>query len=178
MSERSQIYVAINGKLEVANNYSGNYGNQMMSRARYGMEYIISHIDNALMLCRDDVNNFELFRRYWDVNFDTKEILLSTDMIKDKPGSLFNCDNDDGKLLVSVNSETNEIRYCFTDNYNKLMKVDEYLNWDCDVQHWRNNDIPGWNDHTRNTCSGNTNRIKKIGQLMTQQEMDEFMKLK
>ena len=40
MGQRSQIYVRYNKKLVIANYYQWNYGEQMISRARYGIEYI------------------------------------------------------------------------------------------------------------------------------------------
>jgi len=40
MGQRSQVYVRYNKKLVVTNYYQWNYGERMISRARYGIEYI------------------------------------------------------------------------------------------------------------------------------------------
>jgi len=40
MGQRSQIYVRYNKKLVVTNYYQWNYGERMIRRARYGIEYI------------------------------------------------------------------------------------------------------------------------------------------
>ena len=173
MKMSSQMYVAINGKLEVANYYNYNYGDSMVSRVRYGMEYIMKCIDNPIMM------HGEVFRRYLDIDFDKKSLNISLDVIYNHVSSydVFDWDTNDGKVFISVDTSTNEIKYCFTDNDNRLLNVDQYLNWDLDVQHWRTWDILGWDDHTRNVCSGNTNRIKKLAKLMTQEELDAFLKL-
>lgn len=177
MAMCSQIYVMVDGELVIANFYDWNYGQFMVSRARYGIEYLAKNIDNPWMYRRDRLDlGYETSRRYWDVDFDTKCIDQSMDMLT-KDRNMFDWDTDDGRLFVMVNSKEKEIKYCFTDNCNKLMNVDQYLNWDLDVQHWRTWDIRGWNDHTRNVCSGNTNRIKKLAKLMTQEELDAFLKL-
>lgn len=42
MGQRSQIYVRASGQLIVANYYQWNYAERMISRARYGIEYIDS----------------------------------------------------------------------------------------------------------------------------------------
>ena len=40
MGQKSQIYVRFDKELVVANYYRWNYGERMISRARYGIEYI------------------------------------------------------------------------------------------------------------------------------------------
>ena len=46
MGMRSQIYVKYNDRLIIANYYGWNYGERMISRARYGMEYLKYYVDN------------------------------------------------------------------------------------------------------------------------------------
>lgn len=56
MGQRSQIYVRASGQLIVANYYQWNYAERMISRARYGIEYIDSVKDYSDWIFLRDVN--------------------------------------------------------------------------------------------------------------------------
>lgn len=82
MGQRSQIYVKVDGKPEVANYYQWNYGDRMVSRARYGIEWIKTYMEFPFVFRRGSYN-FEEFRRVWDVNFDYKAMKTSEDLMRD-----------------------------------------------------------------------------------------------
>ena len=77
MGQRSQIYVRASGQLIVANYYQWNYAERMISRARYGIEYIDSVKDYSNWIFLRDVN-VEHLRRILDVNFDLKDYQISS----------------------------------------------------------------------------------------------------
>ena len=83
MGQRSQIYIRIkdnyneNPKL-YAKYFSWNYGERMISRARYGIDYIKRN-ENRL-----DINSVkEKINRIFDVNFDMKDIAITSDLISE-----------------------------------------------------------------------------------------------
>lgn len=82
MGQRSQIYIRIKdknkNKILLAKYYQWNYGERMISRARYGIEYIKRNLDNYF---HNDV--IEKINRTFDVNYDMKDIQLSYNIIED-----------------------------------------------------------------------------------------------
>ena len=98
MGQRSQIYIRYNvnyvsGSVtnnSITHNYKGliaryfgwNYGERMISRARY----IIERIQDEFMEWKwffGDAEKLEKLKRTCDVNFDMKDIVFSSDIIKE-----------------------------------------------------------------------------------------------
>ena len=181
MGQRSQIYIRIwdkdkeNPKL-YAKYYGWNFGERMISRARHGIEYIKSYMEYiSLESAQEKIN------RMFDINFDMKDILLTSDIIKewleqfsDSYNSneyIFECiDNNDGKLFIDVTKD-GEIKYCFTDYDMKMMTPVKYMNWD----------FPGWRNSEQlskeevKICEDNIAYIKKNAKFMTSEELQDFI---
>ena len=114
MGQRSQIYVRASGQLIVANYYQWNYAERMISRARYGIEYIDSVKDYSDWIFSRDVN-VEHLRRILDVNFDLKDYQISSKIIEEWKDQfrdeLFNDvvfnwqDNNDGQLFIDFTKD-------------------------------------------------------------------------
>lgn len=83
MGQRSQIYVRYNKKLVITNYYQWNYGERMISRARYGIEYIKENYLEYRTWIFNNESDMEKLRRIFDVNFDMKDIVMSIDIIKE-----------------------------------------------------------------------------------------------
>ena len=179
MGERSQIYVKVDGNLEVANYYQWNYGTRMISRARYGIEWIYDMLKAEYPSAMQRRHfNFEAFRRIWDVNFDYKDMVISRDLIKEDPGYkddlerfIYGQDNDDGILFVDVNTKTGKIKYCLTDCYEKNpMDAEQYMDWNCGDWKGDGQDT----DEDYDTCMQNIQSIGEMAELMTKGELDAF----
>ena len=123
----------------------------------------------------------EKINRMFDINFDMKDILLTSDIIKewleqfsDSYNSneyIFECiDNNDGKLFIDVTKD-GEIKYCFTDYDMKMMTPVKYMNWD----------FPGWRNSEQlskeevKICEDNIAYIKKNAKFMTSEELQDFI---
>lgn len=181
MGQRSQIYIRIWDKDEenpklYAKYYGWNFGERMISRARHGIEYIKSYMEYiSLESTQEKIN------RMFDINFDMKDILLTSDIIKewleqfsDSYNSneyIFECiDNNDGKLFIDVTKD-GEIKYCFTDYDMKMMTPVKYMNWD----------FPGWRNSEQlskeevKICEDNIAYIKKNAKFMTSEELQDFI---
>ena len=184
MGERSQIYVKVDGKLEVANYYHWNYGDRMISRARYGIEWIKGMIEHPYVMKRAYGSGFEGFRRMWDVNFDYKTITVSSDILEGYDQMLQDlhlsdlvfreqgC--NDGKLFVLVNTEPRTIEYCFTENdCSNPMSAEQYMDWN--VPKWRDDDYVFLSKQMKRKTFNNIKAIAKIASVMTQKELSEFM---
>ena len=182
MGERSQIYVKVNNGLQIANYYHWNYGDRMVSRARYGIEWTLEYIEHPFALHRGD-NHFESFRRIWDVNFDYKDITISRDMIeefgdydmkKDFRSFVGGTNNNDGILLVSVDTVRKKIKYCFVDSdLEKPMNAKEYMDWN--AEGWNKKDYQYLSDEEKKNCRANIRAIGKMAAVMTKEELDKFL---
>ena len=183
MGERSQIYVKVDGNLEIANYYAWNYGNFMISRARYGIEWIKDSLDDDflyLYMFKRGNYNFEEFRRIWDVNFDKKSIAISMDIFDlykkantkiAFPDFAYYIDNDDGKLFIFIDTKSKIIKYCFTDyDCTNIMNAKQYLNWNCGE--WDKT----MNENDKKCCINNIKYIDNIATLMTEDELKRFIK--
>lgn len=80
MGQRSQIYYRLNNDLIVANYYQWNYGERMISRARYTIEYLKEMLDHDYSW---ELKNKTKISRYFDINFDYKDIVISHDIFKE-----------------------------------------------------------------------------------------------
>ena len=195
MGQRSQIYIRYNvnyvSGLATPNpkthNYKGliaryfgwNYGERMISRARY----VIEEIQNEFIKYKwgfNDKEKLEKLKRFCETNFDMKDIVFSTDILKEIKDYydgdlqyLFNQDNNDGQLFIDVTD--NGIKYCFMSFYNEGEPMDgeEYMKWNCE-----NENHPNW--HTpckymnRRTIIYTEKNIKKINQMATLMTLDEI----
>lgn len=178
MGQRSQIYIRYKtetGYRLLANYYQWNYGDRMISRARYGIEYLDSYRKYYRWWFLD---NEELIRRYFDVNFDYQDIQMHCNINEEFKayGAEYEFnqyvfqgqDNNDGKLLVDV-TET-EIRYCFLDHTASvfsLMNAEEYMNWD--LPNWRKSEYV-----YAKACRENIRALNSFP-LMTPEQAHDFL---
>lgn len=198
MGQRSQIYVRFpmteNGKTGhglIANYYQWNYGERMISRCRYALEYIKDcNITGYIDWYFSQGKYYEQFRRYLDVNFDMKDVVVSDNIIEDYKQYGYECvnevdmtlesrfndyvfdgqDNNDGKLLIDI-SESG-VKYAFLReqaNETDLMGAEEYMEWDCGVR-WKK--TGGFDIET---CVKNIEEISKLACLMTEEEVKDFL---
>lgn len=144
MGQRSQIYVIFkdtqNRDCISATYFQWNYGERMISRARYLMGWIKTQ--NGLF---KDYLPFvaHKIRYVASVNFDYKDVTIGTDLIeewkevrKQYPNTnlndyIFNADNNDGCLFIDARVPQN-LRYAFTtyDYKDGVMGPEAYLKWD------------------------------------------------
>lgn len=187
MGQRSQIYVRINGKLVVTNYYQWNYGERMVSRARYTIEWLDDYVKNDWLLFFMSPNcpsYQKQLSRICDTNFDMLDVAISHNIIKEwkeqfpkkpfKEVVFTGQDNNDGQLFIDVTD--NGVKYAFvTSNewYDKVLNPIEYMNRD-ENESW----IIPTNYLTVseiNTCIKNCRWIMKNAQLMTVEELKEFI---
>lgn len=176
MGQRSQIYVRItdenDNKILIAKYFQWNFAERMISRARYGIEYIkeeLKYID------QDTVQ--ERLNKFLDVNFDMNSIVISTDILQEVREQFWDNkkfindyiftmqDNNDGKLFIDCNQKTGEIKFCFTDYNLKILTPNEYMKWD---------GVKGWEKEFP-SCKDNINYINENAKLMTDEELEEFI---
>lgn len=183
MGQRSQIYVRITDergkKYLIAKYFQWNYGERMISRARYGIEYAKKQNDYVGL---DSVK--EQIGEIFNINFDMKDYLHTTDIIKEwliygekwevefKDFVFYNQDNNDGKLFIDIKEKNKEIKYCFTDYDLKIFKSPKaYMDWDC--EDWLNSEY--YKKSVVNKCISNMNKIEKSAILMTDEELEDFI---
>lgn len=150
MGQRSQIYVIYkdnqNRDCISATYFQWNYGERMISRARYLMGWLKSQ-DSFYAI--DSYNLFSLsyvankIRYIASVNFDYKDVVIGQDLIEEwkdyKQGVpnanlndyIFNVDNNDGCLFIDARIPKN-LKYAFTTYEYKdgVMGPEAYLKWD------------------------------------------------
>lgn len=184
MGQRSQIYVRYNKKLVVTNYYQWNYGERMVSRARYGIEYIKEKYIEYRTWIFNDESNIEKLRRIFDVNFDMKDIVMSIDIIKEwkeqfSEDENFNNyvfklqDNNDGKLFVDI-SEYGTIKYAFLDcecNTDHIMNATQYMDWNS--EEWEKSEYIS--EEGKQSCKENLGKIEEMAVLMTKSELEDFI---
>lgn len=181
MGQRSQIYIRIQNsgydypKL-IAKYYGWNFGERMISRARHGIEYIKENLKYIY-----DKYTQEKINRIFDVNFDMKDILITSDIIQEwieqfsdsefANDYIFeNVHNNDGKLFIDV-QENGEIKYCLTDYNLKILSPTEYMDWD--FENWENSEYLDKEDVE--ICKNNIKYIQENTKQMTEDELQEFI---
>ena len=184
MGQRSQIFVRYeeNGqKKRIARYYQWNYGERMISRARYGIEWLKDMYKYT----------FEFERKLYrilDTNFDMIDCVISSDIIKEfidngwgNDGYTLNSflfyqqDNNDGKLFIDVLSD-GTIKYAFLDYDNKrIMSGTEYMKWDRG-KGWKN-PTEYFDQEDIDICIKNIKEINKMAKKMTADEVKEFMEM-
>lgn len=111
MGQRSQIYIRFNKdghKGLIASYFSWNYGERMISRARWGIELIKEMLDEKVFATSEI--NITKISRVFDTNFDMHDYQVSCNIIKEWAENFayenFNDyvflwqDNNNGKLLI------------------------------------------------------------------------------
>ena len=184
MGQRSQIFVRYeeNGqKKMIARYYQWNYGERMISRARYGIEWLKDMYKYT----------FEFERKLYrilDTNFDMIDCVISSDIIKEfidgdweNDGYTLNNfmfyqqDNNDGKLFIDVLSD-GTIKYAFLDyNNKKIMSGTEYMKWNRG-KNWKN-PTEYFDQEDVDICIKNIKEINKMATKMTADEVKEFMEM-
>jgi len=189
MGQRSQIYVRYNGELIIASYYQWNYDERMISRARYGIEYIINNYlsDNINFVFHSE-HYLKHLRRYFDVNFDMKDIVISSNIFDEykEYGSgedfcdfcYYSQDNNDGKLFIDIiqNEQTGEytLKYAFLDedcNLDKIMNAIEYMEWDS--EDWEKSKYI--DDDMKKACKDNIAYLTNEISLLTKDELIDFL---
>lgn len=184
MGQRSQIYIRYNkdGKNYLtAKYYQWNYGERMISRCKHTIEWIKEILNYDWHLTTDT----EDLKRILDVNFDMGSVAIGSDIVKEYAEDeywrkecsfnefVFNRqDNNDGKLFISIKNGI--VKYAFLDydcNTEHIMNAEQYLNWDYE----------GWilssylDDEQKLTCFNNIKAIAEMAELMTQEEVEDFI---
>ena len=188
MGQRSQIYVRYykDGKYYLtARYYQWNYGERMISRCRYALEWIKEHVDHGWDWYL--TTETEKLKRILDTNFDMKDVVLGCDIIKEweeycKDDSWGGCplndyiflsqDNNDGKLFIDIKDGV--IKYAFLDwscNIDKIMTASKYMDWDS--KGWRTSEYI--DEEQKELCKENLKEIKKLAKLMTKEEIENFI---
>lgn len=186
MGQRSQIYIRYNKdgvNYLIARYYQWNYGERMISRCKHTLEWIKEMLQYDWYFTRET----EKLKRIMDVNFDMQDIVMGDDIIaeyqEDKESDYWDDvnfnkyvfeyqDNNDGKLFIDI--KDGAIKYAFLD-YNchteHIMNAERYMNWDSE----------GWitseyiNDEQKLICFNNIQEITKLAELMTQEEIEDFI---
>lgn len=196
MGQRSQIYLRYNGKLLFANYYQWNYGEQMISRARWGIEYVKDFVDAKYDFVFRDSAYITRISRVFDTNFDVKDVAISCDIVKEWEEQFSNepfndvvfneQDNNDGQLYVDIKDD--KIFYCFRDwtrhedgiTTDVIMDASEYMDWDC--PHWdsKSEHNPAYDseylsEEVIKTCEDNIKAIEEMAELMTMEQLDDFI---
>lgn len=185
MGERSQIYIRItdnyNEKPKLyAKYFSWNCGERMISRGRYGIEYVNKLKPEYYSLDSSQ----EKINKIFDVNFDVKDVAITSDILKEyiedewykdygiNEFIFYMQDNNDGKLFIDIN-ENDKVKYCFTDSNLKILSPTQYMDWN--KKDWRK-PSEYFSTEEIETCKKNIEYIKKNAQLMTKEELQEFIK--
>ena len=155
----------------------------MISRARYGMEYLQSHLEYPFLF--KDSSFIHKLIRIFDTNFDMKDVQISSDIfleyeqyaITEDDGFyeyVFRYqDNNDGKCLIDVADGI--IKYAFlndTADADHIMSAQDYMDWDDDAFWHRHNEN---SDFVGKTCRENINAIAELATLMTKDEVENFI---
>ena len=187
MGQRSQIYVRYpvkNGdKKLLANYYQWNFGERMISRARYGIEWVIERVEYLPWFFTFESNVISM-SRIFDVNFDYKDVQISQNIIEEwkeifpyndfVAHVFYGQDNNDGKLFIDISID-GTIRYAFTDydlDINKIMDGKSYMCWNSS---YGNKWIENFSDEEVHQCEDNIKFISENAKLMTKEELEEFI---
>ena len=186
MGQRSQIYVIYkdnqNRDCISATYFQWNYGERMISRARYLMGWLKSR-DSFYVV--DSHNLFSLsyvaykIRYIASVNFDYKDVVIGQDLIEERkaykqgvPNAnlndyIFNADNNDGCLFIDARIPFN-LRYAFTtyDYKDGVMGPEAYLKWDGTPQKIRDTKF----------TKRNINCITHNAKLMKKKELEAILR--
>lgn len=180
----SQIYVGygVEKKRIIARYFDWNYGERMISRARWGIEYIANHMSKEGYLNYDYL---EMIPKVLDVNFDMHDIQKTTNILEvykefgrgcSFNDYVFNCYSINGKLLIDI-CEGGVIKYAFLDNkvdIDNIMDGEAYMCWEKKDKDWRNK-IYYFSEEYIKTTEENIKAISQKAILMTKEEVKEFI---
>lgn len=183
MGHRSQIYVRYNKKLVVTNYYKWNYGEIMIRRARYGIEYIKENYIEYRDWIFNDTSYLRKLSHIFDVNFDMKDVAISQNIVEEWKEEFqednFNefvfrmQGNNDGKLFVDI-SEDGTIKYAFLDyecNTDYIMNATQYMDWNS--EEWEKSEYIS--EEGKQSCKENLEKIEEMAELMTKSELEDFI---
>lgn len=181
MGQRSQIYVRYtkDGKHYLTARYFGwNYGERMISRCRYSLEWIKKMSKHDWLF----TTNKGQLERILEVNFDMVDAQITCDIIKEflEYGDDYSFvdyvfkmqDNNDGKLFIDVSD--GYLKYCFLDsncNTENIMDAAGYMAWNS--EDWEQSEYI--NDEQKERCRDNLKVIGEIAELMTTEEAEDFI---
>ncbi len=187
MGQRSQIYVRYEvegAKKLIARYFQWNYGERMISRARYTMDWL--EVNREYL-------NFEVKKviHILETNFDMIDCVGSADIMQDYNDCLayagineeytfrdfiLSQDNNNGVLFIDVLPD--KIKYGFLNwecNTDNVMTARQYM--DNDLEGWDNSDHKILDKKEHATCIRNIKEIdcRKHHELMTSEEVEEFI---
>lgn len=177
MGQRSQIYIRYedknNNKGLMALYFQWNYGCRMVSRAKYGIEWIKEMYD--FLLYEDTLQKM---KHIFETNFDMIDCVLSKNIIdifiENGHNENFNAfvfldiANNDGKLFIDILKD-GQIKYAFTDCcITKPLNPKEYM----DLEDWYYKD---YKKSETNKLEENFKYIEENATLMTPKELREFV---
>lgn len=195
MGPRSQIFVRFtnsHGKRElVARYYGWNYGDRMISRARYSIDWLRKNY-RYFSFPYSSRHHKKKIPRILDTNFDMVDVVISTDILEEYLTNNDMCvkeysedrqptlneylfemqDNNDGKLLLDVMPD-GTVKYTLLDTDNKILTPDEYMEWDKNKD-WKTPDEDRNEDVIRQTII-NIDSIKNNGVQMDENDVKEFL---
>lgn len=183
MGQRSQIFVRYRHNKEsklIATHLQWNYGERMVSRARYTMEWLSCYSDgyaNMIYLYENKL------RRIIEVNFDMKDVVIGDDIVKyfmennRKPDNNMNdlvfygYANNDGRLFIDYLPD-GKIKYAFTGSEfsDTVMDTEHYMLWNLG-EDWRSE----MDDDDLECYEKNRKWIEEHAELMTWEELHEFI---
>lgn len=181
MEQRSQIYVRYtkDGKHYLTARYfQWNYGERMISRCRYSLEWIEKTISANWYFTKEKTK----LERILDVNFDMVDVQFGCDIVKEflEYGDDYSFidyifkmqDNNDGKLFIDISD--GQLKYCFLDydcNTENIMDAAGYMAWNS--KNWEQSKYI--DDEQKERCRENLKVIGKIAELMTTEEAEDFI---
>lgn len=185
MGQRSQIYVRYNGEIIIANYYQWSFGDKMISRARHGIEYLIDcYLKQGYSHVFSPNGYIEKFRRYFDVNFDMKDVAVSQNIITDyqdeSPDDMdfpsycfYEQANNDGKLFIDIkqreHSKEYTLKYAFLDwncNLDNIMTAADYMKWNHYEEYL--------DDKEKAICKKNLEYLSSI-EVLSKDELQDFL---
>lgn len=185
MGQRSQIYVRYeteNKRVLFARYFQWNYGERMISRARYTIEWLEAYKGFNYAINEKLVNIIE-------TNFDMIDVVKTSDIIEEYHNArmtkfyggefdltfndyVFHDDNNDGKLLIDVRNDG--IFYAFIDWNNKYIgSGNSYMKWNIDKEWKKPSDY--MKQETIDYTVKNIREIRKMAKLMTRDQVKEFL---
>lgn len=199
MGQWSQIYVRHNDTVIVANYYGWNYGERMISRARHGMEYVKGYLDEGFVSELFSPFGIEKLSRVFDVNFDMKDVAISSNLVQEWKEQFADRDvrdyvfgpqnNNDGKLFVDIQVKESRsdidfgsllaghsIKYAFLDrdcDVENIMDAEKYMEWDMG-KNWME-PTEYFSQEDIDTCKANIQAIGEFARVMTMEEVEAFL---
>lgn len=195
MGPRSQIFVRFTNSHDkrelVARYYGWNYGDRMISRTRYSIDWLRKNY-RYFSFPYSSRHHKKKIPRILDTNFDMVDVVISTDILEEYLTNNDMCvkeysedrqptlneylfemqDNNDGKLLLDVVPD-GTVKYTLLDTDNKILTPDEYMEWDKNKD-WKTPDEDRNEDVIRQTII-NIDAIKNNGVQMDENDVKEFL---